>query len=300
MLSKTSKAAWKVAPTELIDTDEASENVNWWTQIDYEGLLANNGVICALVLSIVMSLLYSMPAEEMDLHNIRYLLHLPGERGLPFRTFVVAELEAIHYNFTIQFGDVVLDAKRLLLDSSKGKDNALPFNVAGAAQGLMELEAIAKVFLPHLDLGRLNGFIIMHMTAERVGSPMGAEFPSAEFVSIGTIVSSILSVSMLGSMITYLSYAMSGSLYPNSKTIWAFYGLPATILLYVFMVVGLIYFYFFLLVVGRIRFSTFSFHAIQHEKITLFTVILFVVLFALWNVLAVLRTSCTCMRKKTK
>ena len=285
MLSKTTK----IAPTGTDeDNDDPPKASNWLGLIDYEGLLANNGVICALVLSIVMSLVYTMPAEEMDLHDIRYLLHYPGSTS--FKKFVVTELEAMHFNFTIHLGDYTLDAKNLLLDNSKGKNNALPFDVAGKEQGLMELEAVAKVILPYLDLGRLSGFLVMHTGAESVGTWKSASYPSAEFVGIGTMVSSLLSISMLGSMITYLSYALSGALAPRFKTTWSFYGLPITVLLYGFMVAGLIYFYFFLLVVGRVRFSTFSFHAILHEKITLFSVVLFVLIFIAWNIVACVRT----------
>ena len=150
MLSKTTK----IAPTGTDDdNDDPPKASNWLGLIDYEGLLANNGVICALVLSIVMSLLYTMPAEEMDLHDIRYLLHYPG--STPFKKFVVTELEAMHFNFTIHLGDFTLDAKNLLLDNSKGKSNALPFDVAGKEQGLMELEAsgwMSNVGLPNETL----------------------------------------------------------------------------------------------------------------------------------------------------
>jgi hypothetical protein len=272
---------------------EDTAELTWWRRLamgfDYEALLANNGVICALMLSIAMGILYTIPAEELAVQDVRCLIHYPNDAdfGNTFRKFVVSELEAQQFNFTIQVGHFTLDAKSILLDSSTGAANALPVNPR--TQSLLELEAVASVIIPKLDIGRMNAFVLLSHSND-IGKNPGASLPSGELVSIGTSVTSLLSASMLGSMVTYMSFALGGANNKLTKQTWSWYGLPATILSYLLMMGGLFYFYFFLLVVGRVRFPTFSLHAFNHEAQTLFIVIMGSLIFSAWMLAGTIRT----------
>ena len=209
---------------------------------DAENMVTTSGVLTALLIAFVVPML-QMEMGTFDRLNLREGLYDWKNDGL--RNFVITTLEAENFNFTVDMGaGYVFDAKAVLKDW-KHTDNVAKCGGRGSSctnHQVRDMEMAMELIWPALPQEKLRMYFILHSDEAKLWLNRSTVF----YILIPLAVV-LLVVSLVGSVMLYLSLAMSSAREDESGEHgvlerWTSYGIPITLGCYFMNSVAMILF----------------------------------------------------------
>eukprot|EP00416_Gambierdiscus_australes_P025694 CAMPEP_0171072874 /NCGR_PEP_ID=MMETSP0766_2-20121228/11146_1 /TAXON_ID=439317 /ORGANISM="Gambierdiscus australes, Strain CAWD 149" /LENGTH=272 /DNA_ID=CAMNT_0011529511 /DNA_START=137 /DNA_END=955 /DNA_ORIENTATION=- len=187
-----------------------------------EGMLTTQGVVAALVLGLVVGLQGSIPEEEYDRAEFRYLLSAHPE----FRAFAKAIWQQEGHEFRAQVGSNRFFDTRVILDDSSTVRRIMG---SGSKEWEMGIEVTYNHMKGEFPVEKIRSYLALNYDA---ASPSGAIIQSY------TIAFALLTVALSASVTMYASLLLSpinedaalvnrekGEV-PNSEKSWVRFGMP--------------------------------------------------------------------------
>mmetsp|Transcript_61746 Transcript_61746/g.143668 ORF Transcript_61746/g.143668 Transcript_61746/m.143668 type:complete len:298 (-) Transcript_61746:128-1021(-) len=198
----------------------AHSNMNKTSKL--EGMLTTQGVVAALVLGLVVGLQGSIPEEEYDRAEFRYLLSAHPE----FRAFAKAIWQQEGHEFRAQVGSNRFFDTRVILDDSSTVRRIMG---SGSKEWEMGIEVTYNHMKGEFPVEKIRSYLALNYDA---ASPSGAIIQSY------TIAFALLTVALSASVTMYASLLLSpinedaalvnrekGEV-PNSEKSWVRFGMP--------------------------------------------------------------------------
>jgi len=203
----------------------AHSNMNKTSKL--EGMLTTQGVVAALVLGLVVGLQGSIPEEEYDRAEFRYLLSAHPE----FRAFAKAIWQQEGHEFRAQVGSNRFFDTRVILDDSSTVRRIMG---SGSKEWEMGIEVTYNHMKGEFPVEKIRSYLALNYDA---ASPSGAIIQSY------TIAFALLTVALSASVTMYASLLLSpinedaalvnrekGEV-PNSEKSWVRFGMPCIMVL---------------------------------------------------------------------